>query len=422
MSEPGKIVSEHKDRVVYDQGDVFVKVFDDARERDDELANLRKLEAAGITIPEVIDTSGTKLITRRMPGGPLDELIATRWASIPRRERNVLIDRVAEVARKIRDAGYDWPDFVTYHIYIADDAIRVLDPPRLRKGRLDLSALYWSTEAPTVSRSDRLRFWRAYAGDKPLPRLRRIGHRGRFRLYRWAPGRIEQRSCPPWARFVNAVDAPYGSADEIASHPELVIVRQLEDRTNARLGDLHIKLVADPDEARSEWENHRTLMSAGIPVPRPAVGGVTSDGRGLFGSVHLDGLHPMDDVWETLDRRKAVRDIADLARRLHTGGLVHKDLYLCHFFIAEGGERPTLIDLARVTKTTSRRLRVKDLAALVHSSRGLVSRTDLMRGLKRYGGDKRLAKRVLRKARRMARHTPKNIRDGTHVPHKRRTK
>ena len=37
-------------------------------------------------------------------------------------------------------------------------------------------------------------------------------------------------------------------------------------------------------------------------------------------------------------------------------------------------------------------------AALVHSARGLASRTDLMRGLKRYGGDKKLARRVLKKA------------------------
>ena len=40
-----------------------------------------------------------------------------------------------------------------------------------------------------------------------------------------------------------------------------------------------------------------------------------------------------------------------------------------------------------------------------------------MRGLKRYGGDKRLARRVLKKAAKMARHVPRNVRDGTHVPH-----
>jgi tRNA A-37 threonylcarbamoyl transferase component Bud32 len=125
----------------------------------------------------------------------------------------------------------------------------------------------------------------------------------------------------------------------------------------------------------------------------------------------------MDDVWSTLDRRKAVRAAADVARRLHACGWVHKDLYLCHLFVRKGGDELTLIDLARLQKTRSARLRVKDLAALVHSARGLCSRTDLMRGLKRYGGDRRLARRVLRKADRMARHVPRSVRDGTHVPH-----
>ena len=100
---------------------------------------------------------------------------------------------------------------------------------------------------------------------------------------------------------------------------------------------------------------------------------------------------------------------------MHVSGLIHKDVYLCHYFVAKGGDEFTLIDLARVTKTRSRRLRIKDLAALVHSAQGLCSRTDLMRGLKRYGGDKRLAKSVLKKARRMAKHVPKNVQDGTHV-------
>ncbi|MHC4955826.1 MAG: lipopolysaccharide kinase InaA family protein [Planctomycetota bacterium] len=353
-----------------------------------------------------------------MPGGPLDELIAERWSDMPRSERNALIERIAEVCRRIRDANFDWPDLVTYHLYVADDAIRVLDPARLKKGKLDLSALYWSTEEPTVSQADRLRFWRHYAGKKPPQKLRKIGHRGRFRPYRWAKQRVKIKACPPWANFVNAIDAPFHSADELADHPELNIKRELADRTNATLDNLVIKIVADPDEAKREWQNHRILMASGFRVPQPAVGGVTSDGRGLFSTVRLEGQYPMDDVWATLDRRVAVNAVADIARRLHVSGLVHRDLYLCHFFVAKGGPEFTLLDLARVTKSQSRRRRIKDLAALVHSSRGLCSRTDLMRGLKRYGGDKRLAKSVLRKARRMAKHVPRNVQDGTHVAHR----
>ena len=98
-------------------------------------------------------------------------------------------------------------------------------------------------------------------------------------------------------------------------------------------------------------------------------------------------------------------------RHLHSAGFWHKDLYLCHHFVARGGSEITLIDLARLTRTTSRRLRVKDLAALAMSACGIFSRTDMMAGLKRYGGDRRLARAVLKKAARMARHIPRNVRD-----------
>lgn len=412
------VVSRHKDRVVRDEGDRFVKEFATAGARDAELQCLRRLEAAGVPGPVVLDTSGTRLVTAPLPGRPLDELIRTRWADMDRAARNDVIARVAAACRRIRDAGYAWPDLVTYHVFVSDDEVRVLDPARLRRGKLDLSALYWSTEEPTVSRADRLRFWRAYAGDAPPPRLRRIGHRGRFRPYRWAVQRTAIRACPPWSDdFVNAVGAPFASADEVARHDGLVVKRTLADRTNAVLGDLVVKIVNDPAEARVEWENHRMFMAAGFRVPQPAVGGRLADGRGLFATKRLEGLFPMDDVWDTLDRRRAVRAVADLARRLHGCGIVHKDLYLNHIFVAKGGDELTLIDLARVQRTRKRRRRVKDLAALVMSARGLASRTDLLRGLRRYGGDLGLARAVLRKAEKMARHVPRNVRDGTHVKH-----
>ena len=409
------VVSIHKNRVVREEGDLFVKEFATRRLRDDELKRLRWLEAAGVGIPEIVGTEGTLLVTKRLPGRPLDALIAARWPGMPRAEKNEIIRRVAEVCTRIRDAGYDWPDLVSYHLYLSSEEVRVLDPARLRNGRLDLSALYWSLDEPVVTRTDRLRFWRAYAGKRKPQRIRRIGHRGRFRPYRWVFQRDRVRACLPWAAFVNNVDAPYASADEVAAKAKPI--RTLEDRVNANLGDLVVKILKDPGEAETEWENTRTLMAAGFRVPTPAVGGLLKDGRALFSTVRLDGLDPMDDVWATLDPRRALRAAADVARRLHAGGLVHKDLYLCHLFVAKGGEEITLIDLARITRTRSRRLRVKDLAALYVSAKDLASRTDLLRALKRYGGGRPLARAVLRKAARMARHVPKNVRDGTHVPH-----
>ncbi|HEX5138830.1 MAG TPA: lipopolysaccharide kinase InaA family protein [Planctomycetota bacterium] len=409
----GPIVSEHKDRTVREEGDFFVKEFASLRACAAELEKMLRLEEAGVRGPKVVAVSGSRYVTERLPGMPLDELIRARWRGMPRGDRNALIARVAAVCARIRDAGLDWPDLVTYHIFVSEKDIRVLDPARLARGKLDLSPLFWSAEEPTVSRADRLRFWRAYAGDAPPPRIRRIGHRGRFRPYRWALQRTAIRPCPPFGPFVNAVGAPYASAEEVAQKAQ--VVRRLEDRTNARLGDLVVKITTDPEEARAEWENHRLMMAAGFRVPEPAVGGLLADGRGLFSSVPLLGLEPLDEIWKTLDPRRAALAVADLARRLHACGLVHRDLYLCHLFARPGDYDLTLIDLARLRRSTSRRRRVKDLAALLSSATGLVSRTCLWRGLLRYGGDRKLARRVVRKAARIARHVPRNVRDGTHV-------
>ncbi len=410
----GDVVSIHKDRTVREEGDLFVKEFSSVRACAEELEKMLRLEEIGVRGPKVVTVSGSSFVTERLPGRPLDELIRTRWASMARHDRSDLVARVAAVCAKIRDAGLAWPDLVTYHLYVTDNEIRVLDPARLRHGKLDLSALYWSAEEPAVSRADRLRFWRAYAGDAPPPCLRKIGHRGRFRPYRWAIQRTATRACPPFDSFVNAVGAPYFSPDEVAAKAQ--VVRRLKDRTNARLGSLVVKITTDPEDARQEWENHRLMMAAGFRVPEPAVGGLLCDGRGLFSTVALDGLQPIEDVWKSLEPRRAVRAIADLARRLHACGLVHRDLYLCHLFVKPGEYDLTLIDLARLTRSTSRRRRVKDLAALLSSARGLASRTELWRGLLRYGGGRKLARRVLRKARKIARHVPRNVRDGTHVP------
>ena len=150
----GTVISEHKDRVVFEDGDRFVKEFATTRARDAEVERLSWLEKAGVKGPEILGTVGSQLVTARPPGEPLDEIVRTRWAAMGRAEKTALVRRVAAVCGRIRDAGFAWPDLVTYHLYVAPKEIRVLDPARLRKGRLDLSPLYWSAAEPTVSRTD----------------------------------------------------------------------------------------------------------------------------------------------------------------------------------------------------------------------------------------------------------------------------
>jgi heptose I phosphotransferase len=88
-----------------------------------------------------------------------------------------------------------------------------------------------------------------------------------------------------------------------------------------------------------------------------------------------------------------LRRVADMARRMHAGGVNHRDFYLCHFLLhLDPAPTPThlklsLIDLhrAQLRRKTPRRWRDKDLAALYFSTLDVgLSRRDVLRFLKRY--------------------------------------
>jgi heptose I phosphotransferase len=118
--------------------------------------------------------------------------------------------------------------------------------------------------------------------------------------------------------------------------------------------------------------------------------------------------------------RALARELARIARSLHGRGVNHQDFYLSHFFIpAEQPleERPRLflVDLQRLGRrwAVPRRYVVKDLGQLLYSADGLpqLSRADKLRLLRFYLGErplspraKRLARAVMGKAGRVARH------------------
>jgi len=90
-------------------------------------------------------------------------------------------------------------------------------------------------------------------------------------------------------------------------------------------------------------------------------------------------------------KRALIRRVAEMARRMHGGGVNHRDFYICHFLlhlpVAASAPRLSLIDLhrAQVREKTPRRWRDKDLASLYFSALeiGLTNR-DRLRFLQSY--------------------------------------
>ncbi len=92
-------------------------------------------------------------------------------------------------------------------------------------------------------------------------------------------------------------------------------------------------------------------------------------------------------------KRALIRQVARIARRMHEGGMNHRDFYLCHFLLhldpvpSPTALRVSLIDLHRsqVRARTPRRWRDKDLAALYFSALDIgLTRRDLLRFVRQY--------------------------------------
>lgn len=89
---------------------------------------------------------------------------------------------------------------------------------------------------------------------------------------------------------------------------------------------------------------------------------------------------------------KLIRQVADIARRLHENGVNHRDFYICHFRRCESGEdeRLYLMDLhrAQMRRAVPYRWLVKDLGALYFSSMDIgLTKRDRLRFLVRYRGE-----------------------------------
>lgn len=184
--------------------------------------------------------------------------------------------------------------------------------------------------------------------------------------------------------------------------------------------------------ALREWRNIAKVRAAGVPTVVPVAFGE----RPLLGietcsfsmTEELYDCLPLDQVLNTqfsgaLSReqrqrkRGFIRQLGELARRLHEHGLYHQDFYLSHFFLGPD-DVLHLIDLQRVLSNPLRagHFRIKDLAQLNYAAGRVncLSRTDRLRFLWAYFGhshltvpERKLVKAVLAKTARIARHDVK---------------
>jgi hypothetical protein len=176
-------------------------------------------------------------------------------------------------------------------------------------------------------------------------------------------------------------------AETIFTHPDIKVWRSIKERENCTLdADLaggrhmrwHIKrfrpVVAAVSPADVEARGIRALQENNIPTT-PLVGwGKLTDGRSFVVTEDLAGYRDSEKlIAGGVPFDSLLKPTADLAARLHSAGLHHRDLYLCHFFTNERDHADVrLIDPGRVKKLPRwplrRRWIVKDLAQFWYST------------------------------------------------------
>jgi lipopolysaccharide core heptose(I) kinase len=175
-----------------------------------------------------------------------------------------------------------------------------------------------------------------------------------------------------------------------------------------KLLSLHVPVVS----AKTEWRAIQALERIGLDTMKIAAYGEQGVNpaakrsfivtHALAGTESLEKWAPKFMRGENSPEKMRVkhamiRKVAQIARRLHTCGLNHRDLYLCHFLLdiaadpmpAPQGIRLYLIDLHRmqIRSHTPQRWMVKDIAGVLFSSMDLrLTSRDFFRFMKVYRG------------------------------------
>ena len=157
--------------------------------------------------------------------------------------------------------------------------------------------------------------------------------------------------------------------------------------------------------ARNEWQAIARLNEVGVDTMRAVAYGERGRNparqhsfivtEALWPTISLEDYcrdWPQHPPHPTL-KRALIQRVAEMARRMHEGGMNHRDFYLCHFLLhTEPAPTPaalklSLIDLHRsqVRDRTPRRWRDKDLAGLYFSALDIgLTQRDVLRFLRVY--------------------------------------
>jgi heptosyltransferase-2 len=156
-----------------------------------EVEPIRELSAAGVRTPRVIAYGWQQgalfekrsfIITEKIPGAEaLERKLPDCFSAPPTTEnlksRRDFIARLASFVRKFHNTGYCHRDLYLSHIFYRTDATfylidlaRAFKPTVLRRRFLikDIAQIHYSAPAAHFSRSDRLRFYLAYAARNRL--------------------------------------------------------------------------------------------------------------------------------------------------------------------------------------------------------------------------------------------------------------
>lgn len=384
---------------------------------------------------------GSFLLTQSLDNAmPLDHYLAEH-PPVVMSARKQLTHALAGYISSLHSAGVSHPDFHPGNLLVREESgetrfflidvhdIRCASPLSARERLANLTLLNrWFRLRAT--RSDRLRFWRAYAGPDWSPddarELECLTDRSVTQLWESRDGRC-LRENRHFRRIRGAgvdgfcerqvedsiVSALLADPDAIFQRPNVAILKNsrsstvcaFDAPTEAGLRGLVFKRFCvtrwydplidlfRPAPVLRAWKNGHALLARGLPTPRPMLFlqrrrlGLSTVGYVLF--ERIDDAHHLHDAVAraSIELRRIVDQLAGWIRLMHERGISHRDLKAANILVtAEGGCQ--FLDLvgARIQRRVDRRTRVRDLMRLNASflSSSKVTRSMRLRFLRTY--------------------------------------